>query len=293
MMANLGLIIVLLGLIGIIGFALAALLSLAYKTGKVKTFLKCSGVSLVAMIAGFILFGVFSPDTEVASTESSKPKEEVKKEETPEEKADREAKEKAKAEQKEKEKAEKRAKEEAEKKANEEEKAKAAAEKKAKEEAAAKKKKEEAERKAKEEAEKKAKAEAEAKAKAEAEKKAKEEAERKAKEEAAAKKANAQPIEYAKLKKNPDRYAGEYVKYTGEIIQIMEGDNITQIRLAVTKSSYGYDFNDIVFVEYIGLTDFVEEDVITVYGTIYGEFSYTSQAGWEIALPGMLAESIE
>lgn len=268
-MDNLGLFITLVGLLGVVAFALMALLSVANKTGKGKTNLKRAGLSFAAMVVGFIMFGVFSPDTEVASTESSQPKEEAKKEEkkkeeTPEEKAEREAKEKAEAEQKAKEEAERKAKEKAE-----------------------------AEQKAKEEAERKAKEEAEAKAKAEAEAKAKAEDEKKAQEEAAAKKANAKPIEYAQLKKNPDRYAGEYVKYTGEIIQIMEGDNITQIRLAVTKDSYGYDFNDVIFVEYAGITDFVEEDVITVYGEIYGEYSYTSQAGWEIAIPGLLAESIE
>ncbi|WP_226644449.1 hypothetical protein [Mesobacillus subterraneus] len=154
-------------------------------------------------------------------------------------------------------------------------------------------KKEEAEAKAKAEAEAKAKAEAEAKAKEEAEAKAKAEAEQKAKEEAAAKKANAQTIPYAQLKKNPDRHAGEYVKYTGEIVQIMEGDNITNIRLAVTKDSYGYDINDIIFVEYTGYTEYVDGDIITVYGEISGSYSYTSQAGWEITLPGMFADSFE
>ena len=53
------------------------------------------------------------------------------------------------------------------------------------------------------------------------------------------------------------------------------------------------DFNDIIFVEYAGLTEFVEDDVVTVYGEIYGTYSYTSQAGWEISLPGLIADSIE
>ncbi len=143
------------------------------------------------------------------------------------------------------------------------------------------------------EAEQKAKEEAEAKAKAEAEAKARAEAEAKAAEEAAAKKANAQPIEYAHLKKNPDRYAGEYVKYTGEIIQIMEGDDITTIRLAVTKDEWGYNYDDVIYIEYSGLTDYIEEDIITVYGEIYGEYSYTSQAGWEISIPALIADSFE
>ncbi|WP_462406675.1 Slp family lipoprotein [Gracilibacillus sp. Marseille-QA3620] len=145
------------------------------------------------------------------------------------------------------------------------------------------------EAKAEEAAKEKAEEEAAAKKKAEEEKKAKEEAERKA----AEKKANAKPIEYAQLKKNPDRYEGEYVKYYGQIVQIIEDDDYTNIRLAVTKDEFGYNYDDIIFVEYDGLTDFVEDDEVTVYGTISGEYSYTSQAGWEISVPGLLADEIE
>ena len=143
------------------------------------------------------------------------------------------------------------------------------------------------------EAEEKALAEQKAKEEAEAAAKAAEEA-RIAEEKAAVeKKANAQSIEYGQLKKNPDRYAGEYVKYTGEILQILEGNGITNIRLSVSKSSYGYNSNDVIFIEYDGYTDFVDEDIITVYGEIYGSYSYESQAGYNITLPGLIAESFE
>ena len=118
-------------------------------------------------------------------------------------------------------------------------------------------------------------------------------AEEKAKKEAEEKKANAQPIKYAQFKKNPDRHTGEYVKYEGQIIQIMEGDDLTQIRLAVTQDSFGWNSNDLIFVEYDGLTDFVEEDVVTIYGEVYGSYNYESQAGWDITLPAVLADTIE
>lgn len=143
------------------------------------------------------------------------------------------------------------------------------------------------------EAEEKALAEQRAKEEAEAKAKADEEARLKAEQEAVAKKANAQTIDYAQLKKNPDRYKGEYVKYTGEVLQILEGDDITNIRLAVTKSSYGYNSNDVIFVEYPGYTDFVDDDIVTVYGEIYGSYSYESQAGYNISLPGLLADTVE
>ena len=112
-------------------------------------------------------------------------------------------------------------------------------------------------------------------------------------EELASKRANAQTISYAHLEKNPDRYSGEYVKYRGEILQIMEDGIVTVIRLAVTPTSYGYDFNDVIWVEYIGLTEFVDGDVVTVYGTISGDHSYQSTAGWTITIPAMTADTIE
>ncbi|MBR8646364.1 hypothetical protein KEH51_29255 [[Brevibacterium] frigoritolerans] len=83
------------------------------------------------------------------------------------------------------------------------------------------------------------------------------------------------------------------MKYTGQIVQILEGDGSTNIRLAVSKDSYGWSYDDIIYIEYDGTTDFVDEDVVTVYGEIYGDYSYTSQAGYEIHLPGMIAESVE
>jgi len=46
-------------------------------------------------------------------------------------------------------------------------------------------------------------------------------------------------------------------------------------------------------VEYDQNTEFVDEDIVTVYGMVYGAYSYTSQADWEITVPGILADWIE
>ncbi|WDI05025.1 hypothetical protein PUW25_26005 (plasmid) [Paenibacillus urinalis] len=246
-------------LIAMVAFLVLSVVSKIKKDGKAKRKLMYAGGSFVVMIASFIMFGSVTSGT--TTTADPAPAVEQPKAETvklsPEEEA--------------------AIKEEAE----------AAAKAKAEEEA-----------KAKAEAEEKAKAEAEAKAKEEAEAKAKAEAEAKAAAEAAAqaeadKKANAQTIEYPHLSKNPDRYAGEYVTYTGEIVQILESGEFTNIRLAVTQDEWGYNYNDLIFIEYEGLTDFVDGDVVTVYGEIYGAYSYTSQAGWEITLPGLVADTVE
>ncbi|PLR73520.1 hypothetical protein [Bacillus sp. UMB0728] len=107
------------------------------------------------------------------------------------------------------------------------------------------------------------------------------------------KKGEATTIDFKQLEKNPDRYTGEYVKYTGEIVQILEGNDTTNIRLAVTKTSYGYNPGEIVFIEYEGYTDFVDGDIVTIYGEVYGKYSYESQAGYNISLPGIVADIVE
>lgn len=150
-----------------------------------------------------------------------------------------------------------------------------------------------AQKKAQEEAAAKAKADADAKAKAQ--QAADEAAAKKAQADAiaqaqAAARTNAKSIEYAQLKKDPNKYSGQYAKYTGEIVQILEDGNNTVIRLAVTKDDFGYNFGDIVFVKYQGTTDYVEKDIVTVYGTLDGSYTYKSQAGWDISVPSMSAD---
>ena len=132
-------------------------------------------------------------------------------------------------------------------------------------------------------AEKAAKEKAEAE-KAEQERLAAEEAERQKYE---------RTIDFAHLNKNADKYAGEPYKFYGQIVQIMESNSYTTIRMSVTQTSYGWSLSDIIYVEYDGTTDFVEDDVITVYGTVFGSHSYTSQAGYNISLPAVIAKQIK
>lgn len=300
-MSNIGFALFLLGMVAIAVFILMGLFSLIKKNGKAKKRFLFAGVSLAVMVLGAVFMVAFQTDEEKALNEErriAEVKAEKAQEAKDKAKAEAAAKKKAEEAKKEKEEKEAAAKKKAEeaKKAKEEKEAeeKAKAEQVAKEKAEAKKK---AEQKAKAEAEAKemAKQEAAAKKKAEAEQKAKEE--REAKEAAAKaeaeKKANAKIIEYAQMIKNPDRHAGEYVKYRGEIVQIQEGDDMTVIRLAVTQESYGWNPNEVIWVEVDGYTDFVDEDVVTVYGTVVGKHSYTSQAGWEITVPAMLADTVE
>ncbi|MBX0313292.1 hypothetical protein [Planococcus glaciei] len=107
------------------------------------------------------------------------------------------------------------------------------------------------------------------------------------------KKNTAVDIRFAELNKNPEKHAGAYVKYQGEILQIIEDKFSSVIRLAVIKDVYGYDFNDVIYITYDGTTEFVDEDVITIYGTVIGNYTYESQAGYNISLPHIEADIVE
>lgn len=157
----------------------------------------------------------------------------------------------------------------------------------------------EAELKKKEEeekAEKVAAAEA-AKEKAEAEARAKEEAEAK---KAAEEKAAAEEkerigydtgITYDQLARTPDKYIFEKVKFTGSVVQVIEGDGLTQIRLAVND-----DYDHILFAEFdASLVDsrILEDDTITIRGISNGLITYESTMGGSISIPGVAIDQID
>ncbi|MDO5835805.1 MAG: hypothetical protein Q4P17_04790 [Methanobacterium sp.] len=100
-------------------------------------------------------------------------------------------------------------------------------------------------------------------------------------------KASCKSISFKELEKNPDGHSGERVKYTGEVVQIMENYGVSSIRMDV-----GSNFGDTIYVSYPGTTSAVEGSTITVYGVVDGSYTYTSQAGWEISLPKVTAKYI-
>lgn len=145
---------------------------------------------------------------------------------------------------------------------------------------------------AKREADKKAKAEAEAEAKKLAEEQ-KQRAEEEAKKQAEAKKYENSNITYKQLKKGADPYAGEPVRFTGEVIQIQSDGGNAVIRVAVTRTSYGYDPNDIIMLQTdLDTSEIYEEDVITFDGDVVGDYTYQSTAGWDITVPLVTPVSI-
>ncbi len=98
-------------------------------------------------------------------------------------------------------------------------------------------------------------------------------------------KASCKKISYKQLEKNPDKYTGQRVKFTGTVFQIQESGDFTSILLDVG----GYDN---VSVLYDGTTNAVEDSTITIYGEIMGSYTYESVAGYQITVPQMNAKYI-
>lgn len=142
----------------------------------------------------------------------------------------------------------------------------------------------------KKEADAKAKADAEAKAKADEEAKAKAEAEAKAKEEADKKNPATYPtLPYDEMARNGNNHSGEKLQITGTVIQAMDDDEGGATLRVATQD--GYD--DVYMVQVDSSTwqshRLLEDDVITIYGNVYGLYSYDSTLGGKITVPLLLA----
>lgn len=98
-------------------------------------------------------------------------------------------------------------------------------------------------------------------------------------------------IFYDQLARNPDDYKGKKVKFTGEVLQVMEAPDYVHLRFAVNS-----DYDNVLYLEYtssIVSSRILEDDIITIYGTSYGLYSYNSTLGGEITIPCVIVDKID
>lgn len=98
-------------------------------------------------------------------------------------------------------------------------------------------------------------------------------------------------ITYNQLARNPDKYEGKKVKFSGKVIQVMEGDDTVQIRLVVNDN-----YDTVLYCEYdkgIVSSRILEDDYITVYGISAGTITYQSTMGGNITIPGVSVDKIK
>ena len=167
------------------------------------------------------------------------------------------------------------------------------------EEEAKKAEKEEQQRKEQEEKEEQERKEQEEKEEQERkEQEEKEEQERKKQEEIQNFKDSCDSYTYEQLARNPDKVKGKNVKVTGEVIQVVNNNTSTELRVNITKNeAYSVtSYSDTIYVVYTpkaGEDKILEDDIITIYGISEGDTSYTSSLNIKITLPKINAKYIE
>lgn len=98
-------------------------------------------------------------------------------------------------------------------------------------------------------------------------------------------------ITYDQLARTPDDYKGKKVKFTGKVVQILEGSGQVDMRFAVDN-----DYNNMLYGVYksnIVTSRVLENDTITIYGVSTGLYSYKSTMGGTITIPCVSIERID
>ena len=135
------------------------------------------------------------------------------------------------------------------------------------------------------------KIEAQKKIDEEAAKKKKEEEQAAKKKEEEEKKGYNTGITYKQMARTPDDYKGKKVKFKGKVLQVMEGDKETHIRLAVNN-----DYDTVLYCGYYpDILPFriLQDDQLTIYGESVGLYSYQSTGAGTITIPCVWVDKIE
>ncbi len=114
-------------------------------------------------------------------------------------------------------------------------------------------------------------------------------------------KAECEKYSYKEIAREPDKYKGKKAKFKGEVIQVQQvslfGSISYVLRVNVTKTgSYYTYYTDTIYVTYVVTEDaprILEEDIITMYGTLKGEKTYTTVLGSSMTIPEFEAKYID
>ncbi len=110
-------------------------------------------------------------------------------------------------------------------------------------------------------------------------------------------KESCQTYTFEQMARNPENFKGTNVKVTGEVVQALFGTSSVDLRVNITKEgTYTTYYTDTIYVTYYpeeGEDKILEDDIITVYGTSQGDYTYTSTLGTPVTLPLIYGKYIE
>jgi hypothetical protein len=111
-------------------------------------------------------------------------------------------------------------------------------------------------------------------------------------------KAQAVTIPYDDLFRNNEKHVGKIVRYVGQVLQVQENSCLFcenpgyTLRIAVTKGRFD-SWSDPVWVDYQGQQRFLEDDIVTLWGTVAGLQKYTAVLGNQVTIPQVTALDIQ
>lgn len=119
-------------------------------------------------------------------------------------------------------------------------------------------------------------------------------AEQKAAEAEAKRLAEAQKYEtgltWSDLARDANGKMGSYVKFYGKVVQVMNGSDANQYRLAVNDD---YDQMILIEIDKSKLeNNILDDDYITIEGMSMGNISYETVMGAEMTIPGILVDNV-
>lgn len=102
-------------------------------------------------------------------------------------------------------------------------------------------------------------------------------------------------ISYKELSRSPDKYKGEYVKFTGYVVQVCyEAESAFYYSTYRVATSGKYDNVVYIYVDNYGSDErILEDDKITFYGTYDGLYSYTTVMGAGKTIPSIKVKYID
>lgn len=92
---------------------------------------------------------------------------------------------------------------------------------------------------------------------------------------------------YDDLFRNIEENKGKYLKFQGEIQQVIyDGDTKSEYLISVTDNDGWWEDNIYVVLDRTNVKDkFLENDIVTFYGECYGSYSYTTVLGASEEVP--------
>lgn len=110
-------------------------------------------------------------------------------------------------------------------------------------------------------------------------------------------KSSCQTYTFEQMARNPENFKGTNVKVSGEVVQALYETSSVDLRVNITKQgTYSTYYTDTIYVVYYpeeGEDKILEGDIITIYGTSEGDYTYTSTLGVPVNLPLIYGKYIE